>query len=144
MHVTILPTGEPLAGRWVRLDLLGEADIDQMYPLLRDPAVYAHGYVMHRRPLSLEDSRNLTRKWDISRARGSAGEAGSRPAGRGKVRSGSRGVGCLVVGCGDAAEGDFEAQGAELADVVGDLPAGAGLAFVVVRSEVGVAGAGGG
>ena len=37
---------------------------------------------------------------------------------------------------GEAAEGDFEAEGAELADVVGDLPADAGLALVVVRAEV--------
>ena len=47
---TTLPTGEPLAGRWVRLDALGEADLDELYPILADPAVYAHGYVMHRRP----------------------------------------------------------------------------------------------
>jgi len=42
------------------------------------------------------------------------------------------------------AEGDFEAEGAELADVVGDLPADAGLAVVVVRSEVLIACAGAG
>jgi hypothetical protein len=34
------------------------------------------------------------------------------------------------------AEGDLEAEGAELADVVGDLPADAVLAVVVVRSEI--------
>lgn len=32
-----------------------------MYPLLADPAVYAHGYLMHHRPASLEDARNLAR-----------------------------------------------------------------------------------
>jgi len=42
----------------------------------------------------------------------------------------------------EAAEGDLEAEGAELADVVGDLPAGAGVPVVVVRAEVVVAGAG--
>jgi hypothetical protein len=31
------------------------------------------------------------------------------------------------VEAGDAGQGDFEAEGAELADVVGDLPAGGGL-----------------
>jgi RimJ/RimL family protein N-acetyltransferase len=61
VQFTILPTGEPLTGRWVRLDLLGEADIDEMYPILSDPAVYADGYVMHRRPLSLDDARDLAR-----------------------------------------------------------------------------------
>jgi N-acetyltransferase len=61
VQFTILPTGEPLIGHWVRLDLLGEADIDEMYPILSDPAVYADGYVMHRRPLSLDDARDLAR-----------------------------------------------------------------------------------
>ena len=34
-------------------------------------------------------------------------------------------------GVGDAGEGDFEAEGAELADVVGDLAADVALVFVV-------------
>ena len=38
--LTTLPTGQPLAGRWVRLDLLSETDIGEMYPILSDPAVY--------------------------------------------------------------------------------------------------------
>jgi hypothetical protein len=60
------------------------------------------------------------------------------------------GSGCLVwAGAGvgswdDAAEGDVEAEGAEFADVVGDLAAGAALALVVVRSEVLILQAGGG
>jgi hypothetical protein len=37
----ILPTGAPLAGRWVQLAVLSEADLDEMYPVLADPAVYA-------------------------------------------------------------------------------------------------------
>jgi hypothetical protein len=39
-------------------------------------------------------------------------------------------------GFGDAAQGDFEAEGAGLADVVGDLAADAGLALVVIRAEI--------
>jgi len=42
-------------------------------------------------------------------------------------------------GAGGAGEGDLEAEGAELADVVGDLAAGVALAFVVVGAEVLVA-----
>ena len=42
----------------------------------------------------------------------------------------------------DAAEGDFEAEGAELADVMGDLAADVALALVVVRAEIGIAHAG--
>ena len=45
-------------------------------------------------------------------------------------------------GFGAAAEDDFEAEVAETADVVGDLAAGVGAAFVVVRAEVDVAHAG--
>jgi RimJ/RimL family protein N-acetyltransferase len=59
---TTLPTGRPLVGRWVRLDLLAESDLDELYPILADPEVYAHGYVMHRRPTSLEDGRELGRE----------------------------------------------------------------------------------
>jgi RimJ/RimL family protein N-acetyltransferase len=61
MQATRLPDGEPLTGSWVRLELLGEADIDEMYPLLSDPEVYGAGYVMHRRPVSADDSRALVR-----------------------------------------------------------------------------------
>jgi len=50
---------------------------------------------------------------------------------------------CSVwFGFGDAAEGDFEAEGAEFADVVGDLAADVALALVVVDPEVLVAHAG--
>jgi hypothetical protein len=42
----------------------------------------------------------------------------------------------------DAAQGELEAEGAELADVMGDLPAEAGPAVVVVRAEVLMAHAG--
>ena len=48
-------------GRWVRLEVLSEADIDELYLVLADPAVYAQGYLMHRRPVSLADARDLTR-----------------------------------------------------------------------------------
>ncbi len=58
---TVLPTGEVLLGRYVRLALLGKADLDEMYPLLADPEIYASGYVMHRRPVSGQDSHDLAR-----------------------------------------------------------------------------------
>src|SRR5690349_8329871 len=45
---------------------------------------------------------------------------------------------------GEGGEGDFKAEGGELAGVVGDLAASGGLAFVVVRAEVVVAHAGAG
>ena len=55
------PTGEPLVGTGVRLELLRDDAVDELYPVLSDPAVYADGYVMHRRPVSVEDSRALVR-----------------------------------------------------------------------------------
>ena len=62
-------------------------------------------------------------------------------------RDGSGGLGVpwparFWPGSGDGAQGDFEAEGAELADVVCDLPADAGPALVVVRAEILVSHAG--
>ena len=53
------PDGRPLVGSGVRLELLGDDAVDELYPLLSDPKVYADGYVMHRHPVSVEDSRAL-------------------------------------------------------------------------------------
>jgi N-acetyltransferase len=53
---TRLPTGEPLIGRVVRLDLLTETDLPELFPILADPAIYASGYVMHRRPSSVAEA----------------------------------------------------------------------------------------
>jgi len=55
--VSTAPDGRPLVGEFVQLDLLADDAIDELYPLLSDPQVYADGYVMHRRPVSVEDSR---------------------------------------------------------------------------------------
>jgi RimJ/RimL family protein N-acetyltransferase len=57
-----LPVGEPLEGRHVRLTLLTEDDLPALSPLLGDPRVYASGYVMHRRPLDVEDGIALGRE----------------------------------------------------------------------------------
>lgn len=54
-----LPSPGPIEGESVRLDALTERDLDDLYPVLADPEVYAYGYVMHRRPESLEDARAL-------------------------------------------------------------------------------------
>ncbi len=80
VHKTTLPTGQPLAGRRVRLDLLTEADLDEMYPILADPAVYAHGYVMHHRPTSLDDARDLARSVFLARQGQADGMGGGRIA----------------------------------------------------------------
>lgn len=80
VHKTTLPTGKTLAGRWVRLDLLTEADLGEMYPILADPAVYAHGYVMHHRPTSLDDARGLARSVFMAQQGQADGMGGGRTA----------------------------------------------------------------
>jgi RimJ/RimL family protein N-acetyltransferase len=62
MSTPLVPDGRPLTGRWLRLNLLGEDDLAELYPVLADPAVYQQGYVMHHRPESLEDSVDLARR----------------------------------------------------------------------------------
>ena len=61
MTEVLAPAGEPLSGAWVRLELMADDAIDELYPLLTDPQVYADGYVMHRRPVSVADNRALVR-----------------------------------------------------------------------------------
>jgi N-acetyltransferase len=75
-----IPGGQPLTGRWVRLDLLGEADLDDMYPVLSDPAVYQQGYVMHRRPASPADARELARTVFLAGQQQADGRGGGRTA----------------------------------------------------------------
>lgn len=75
-----LPAGEPLTGRWVRLSLLTEADLDEMYPILADPEVYRHGYIMHRQPASPADSRALARSRFLAGQGHADGAGGGRTA----------------------------------------------------------------
>ncbi len=74
------PVGQPLTGRWVRLDLLGEADLDDMYPVLSDAAVYQQGYVMHRRPAAPADARELARTVFLAGQGQADGRGGGRTA----------------------------------------------------------------
>ena len=78
MRKVTLPTAGPLVGRHVRLDPLTPSDADELYPLLADPEVYASGYVMHRRPNSVEDARALV----TERFLAGQGEADGRGGGR--------------------------------------------------------------
>jgi len=88
----LLPTGEPLIGRFVRLDVLTEDDLPELYPLLADPGIYASGYVMHRRPTSVEDGVALARERFL------AGQGEADGAGRGRTAYAVRllGDGALV------------------------------------------------
>jgi N-acetyltransferase len=77
---TRLPTGEPLIGRFVRLEFLGEADLPDLYPILGDPEVYAQGYVMHRRPSSRDDAVALARERFLTGQGSADGRGGGRTA----------------------------------------------------------------
>lgn len=79
MNTVILPSA-PLVGRYVRLDLLTEADLDEMFPLLSDPQVYASGYVMHRCPTTAADSRELARERFLAQQGQADGRGGGRTA----------------------------------------------------------------
>src|SRR3954464_8093681 len=77
---TRLPTGEPLIGRFVRLDVLTEADLPELYPVLADPQVYEQGYVMHRRPSSPDDAVALARERFMAGQGAADGRGGGRTA----------------------------------------------------------------
>ena len=86
---SVLPTRGPLEGTWVRLDALREEDLDELYPVLADPEVYAHGYVMHRRPDSAEDAKDLARRRFLAGQGALDGEGFGRNAYSVRLRSDS-------------------------------------------------------
>jgi N-acetyltransferase len=88
----VLPTGEPLIGRFVRLDVLTDDDLPELSPLLADPGIYASGYVMHRRPTSVEDGVA------VARERFMAGQGQADGTGRGRTAYAVRLVGDGALG----------------------------------------------
>jgi RimJ/RimL family protein N-acetyltransferase len=78
MPTPLVPTGTPLRGRRLRLDLLGEDDLDELYPVLADPEVYRQGYVMHHRPESVEDARDVARRKFLAGQGQADGQGGGR------------------------------------------------------------------
>ena len=78
MPTPLVPDGRPLTGRWLRLTLLGEDDLTELYPVLADPAVYQQGYVMHHRPDSVEDARELGRRVFLHEQGQADGRGGGR------------------------------------------------------------------
>jgi RimJ/RimL family protein N-acetyltransferase len=111
----MLPTSEPLAGRWVRLDALGEADIDELYPILSDQAVYAQGYVMHRCPGSLADARDLVRSVFLAGQGKADGHGGGRTAYAIRlIADGSLGAAGTLVGTSALSEADLRNESIHL------------------------------
>lgn len=115
---TIEPPGKTLAGQWVRLEPIGEADFGELGALLGDERLYAHGYVMHRRPSSPEDGRELARA-----------TFGGRP---GRVRYAIR---LTASGDGDASDGGARDDGAGEFGPAGTLVGTSGLSEIDVKNE---------
>lgn len=67
-------------GRHVQLDLLRIDDLDGFFALLDDPRIYASGYVMHRRPISVQDSRALAEELFLAEQGGYDGRGAGRLA----------------------------------------------------------------
>ena len=106
--MTVLPTGEPLLGRTVRLDLLTEDDLPELAPLLADPVVYASGYVMHRRPTSLADGVAVARERFLAQQRELDGRGGGRTAYAARlVEDGPLGAAGTLVGTSSLWEADL-------------------------------------
>ncbi len=111
----ILPADGPLAGRWVRLDVLGEADIDELYPILSDQAVYTQGYVMHRRPRSLADARGLVRSVFLAGQGKADGHGGGRTAYAIRlIADSSLGAAGTLVGTSSLSEADLRNESIHL------------------------------
>lgn len=53
------PTGQPLVGRFVRLDPVSERDAEGLHAVYTDPVVYTQGYLMGRPPADLAETRSL-------------------------------------------------------------------------------------
>jgi N-acetyltransferase len=80
MPTPLVPDGRPLTGRWLRLTMLSEDDLGDLYPVLADPAVYQQGYVMHHRPGSLDDAAALARSVFLAGQGQADGKGGGRTA----------------------------------------------------------------
>jgi RimJ/RimL family protein N-acetyltransferase len=107
MPTPLVPDGRPLTGRWLRLNLLGEDDLAELYPVLADPAVYQQGYVMHHRPDSVDDARELARRVFLHGQGQADGQGGGRTAYAIRLATdGELGPAGTLVGTSSLAEAD--------------------------------------
>jgi RimJ/RimL family protein N-acetyltransferase len=100
-----LPTGEPLT----------EPDLAEMYPLLADPAIYGSGYVMHRRPTSVEDAVALARERFLTDPSRRDGQGAGRMAYAIRLASdGELGTAGTLVGTSSLAEAHLQNESIHL------------------------------
>lgn len=87
-----VPSGQPLVGRFVRLDPVQPDDAEGLHAVLSDPVVYTQGFIMRPPPVDLGETRARV-----------AGDVAAREAGRTAytvrlVGSGALGGAGTVVG----------------------------------------------
>ena len=66
----IPPTGAPLVGRFVRLDVLRPEDAEGLFAVYSDPQCYEQGFAMMRRHETLADTEALVAEGVAARERG--------------------------------------------------------------------------
>lgn len=64
------PTGDPLVGWLVRLDVMQHADAEGLHAAYTDPAVYSQGFIMRPPPADLAVTRANTAENIAVRAAG--------------------------------------------------------------------------
>jgi RimJ/RimL family protein N-acetyltransferase len=64
------PTGEPLVGTYVRLDVVRPDDAEGLHAVYADPGVYTQGYVMTRPAADLDQTRATVAAAIAARANG--------------------------------------------------------------------------
>lgn len=112
---TVLPTGDPLIGRFVTLDMLTEADLPELHPILGDPEVYTAGYVMHRCPTSVDDAVALARERFMTGQGQADGRGGGRVAYAIRlVADGELGRAGALVGTSSLAEANLQHESIHL------------------------------
>ena len=122
MTGTTLPTGAALVGEQVRLDPLVPADLDDLFPLLADPEVYSAGYVMHRRPETLDDARLLARERFLAQS-APDGRGGGRTAYAVRlVADGPLGAAGTLVGTSSLLEADLANESIHLGSTLYGRP----------------------
>jgi RimJ/RimL family protein N-acetyltransferase len=64
------PTGAPLVGRFVRLDVMTPADAGDLFPVFADPRCYEQGYAMSRVHSSVADTEAVVASYVAARDAG--------------------------------------------------------------------------
>jgi RimJ/RimL family protein N-acetyltransferase len=70
IEACVPPTGAPLVGRFVRLDVMTPADAGDLFPVFADPRCYEQGYAMSRVHGSVADTEAVVASYVAARDAG--------------------------------------------------------------------------